>query len=90
MAGDKARQFKYSAVIIALPYPSSQGWNSSYHDSSEDKLQEAYSEKIYELLHNLTEQRGYRNLIVNICIRDGRTSTLKGRLECLGVDLPAS
>ncbi|MGI6586209.1 MAG: exonuclease SbcCD subunit D [Gracilibacteraceae bacterium] len=75
---------EHSAVIIALPYPSESRLEQLISaDSSEDKLQEAYSEKICELLHNLSKnfREDTVNLIVShLYLRDGRTSDSERQL----------
>ncbi|MEA4846352.1 MAG: exonuclease SbcCD subunit D [Clostridiaceae bacterium] len=75
---------EHSAVIIALPYPSESRLDQLISaDLQEDKLQEAYSDKISELLNNLS--RNFRedtvNLIVShLYLRDGKTSDSERQL----------
>lgn len=69
---------KHSAIIIALPYPSESRLEQLISvDLQEDKLQQAYSDKISELLHDLS--CNFREDTVNIIashlyLREGKTS----------------
>jgi len=75
---------EHSAVIIALPYPSESRLEQLISaDSREEKLQEAYSDKIAELLRYLSSNfRGDTiNLIVShLYLRDGKTSDSERQL----------
>ncbi|KUO71126.1 MAG: hypothetical protein APF77_23740 [Clostridia bacterium BRH_c25] len=75
---------EHSAVIIALPYPSEARLEQLISaDSQEDKLQQAYSDKISELLHHLSSnfREDTVNLIVShLYLRDGRTSDSERQL----------
>lgn len=75
---------EHSAVIIALPYPSESRLEQLISaDSQEEKLQEAYSDKIAELLHHLSSN--FRDDTVNLIVshlylRDGKTSDSERQL----------
>lgn len=75
---------EHSAVIIALPYPSEARLEQLISpDSQEDKLQQAYSDKIAELLHGLSGK--FREDTVNLIIshlylRDGKLSDSERQL----------
>jgi exonuclease SbcD len=75
---------EHSAVIITLPYPSESRLEQLISvDSREETLQEAYSDKISELMHNLSGN--FRNDTVNLIVshlylRDGRTSDSERQL----------
>ena len=75
---------EHSAVIITLPYPSESRLEQLISvDSREEKLQEAYSDRISELMHNLS--CNFRNDTVNLIVshlylRDGRTSDSERQL----------
>ncbi len=75
---------EHSAVIIALPYPSESRLEQLIsEDSREDKLQQAYSDKISELLHSLSGnfREDTVNLIVShLYLRDGKTSDSERQL----------
>ena len=74
----------HSAVIITLPYPSESRLEQLISaDLQEDKLQQAYSEKIAELLHHLSSnfREDTVNLIVShLYLRDGKTSDSERQL----------
>jgi exonuclease SbcD len=73
-----------NAVIIALPYPSESRLEQLLaEEADEDKLQQAYSDKIAELLKQLS--CNFREDTVNIIVshmflRDGRTSDSERQL----------
>jgi exonuclease SbcD len=82
---------EHSAVIITLPYPSESRLEQLLSvELKEDKLQQAYSDKIGELLRNLSSN--YRENTVNLIVghlylRDGRTSDSERQLGgALAVD----
>lgn len=74
----------HSAVIITLPYPSEARLEQLISaDSQEDKLQQAYSDKIAELLHHLSSnfREDTVNLILShLYLRDGKTSDSERQL----------
>lgn len=80
----KPRGLDHSAVIITLPYPSESRLEQLISaDSQEDKLQQAYSDKIIELLHCLSGK--FREDTVNLAVshlylRDGKTSDSERQL----------
>ena len=75
---------EHSAVIIALPYPSESRLEQLISDDPrEDRLQQAYSDKIAELLHGLSNN--FRDDTVNLIVghlylRDGKTSDSERQL----------
>jgi len=75
---------EHSAVIIALPYPSESRLEQLISaDSHEEKLQEAYSDKITGLLRYLSSN--FRDDTVNLIVshlylRDGKTSDSERQL----------
>jgi exonuclease SbcD len=75
---------EHSAVVLALPYPSESRLEQLISvDSQEDKLQQAYSDKISELLHHLSSnfREDTVNLIVShLYLRDGKTSDSERQL----------
>ncbi len=75
---------EHSAVIITLPYPSEARLEQLISaDSQEDKLQQAYSDKIAELLRGLSSnfREDTVNLIVShLYLRDGKTSDSERQL----------
>jgi DNA repair protein SbcD/Mre11 len=75
---------EHSAVIIALPYPSESRLEQLLSiESQEDKLQQAYSDKIVELLRHLSSnfREDTVNLIVShLYLREGRTSDSERQL----------
>ncbi|MHB1392757.1 MAG: exonuclease SbcCD subunit D [Clostridia bacterium] len=75
---------EHSAVIIALPYPSESRLEQLLSiESQEDKLQEAYSDKIAELLRHLSGnfREDTVNLIVShLYLREGMTSDSERQL----------
>lgn len=74
----------HSAVIVTLPYPSESRLEQLLSaDSREDKLQQAYSDRIIELLHHLSGnfREDTVNLIIShIYLRDGWTSDSERQL----------
>lgn len=74
----------HSAVIITLPYPSEARLEQLISaDSQEDKLQQAYSDKIAGLLHHLSSnfREDTVNLILShLYLRDGKTSDSERQL----------
>lgn len=74
----------HSAVVIALPYPSESRLDQIISaDIQEEKMQQAYSDKIADLLHSLSSNfRGDTvNLIVShLYLRDGKTSDSERQL----------
>lgn len=80
----KPKGSEHSAVVIAIPYPSEARLEQLISaDSQEDKLQQAYSDKIAELLHSLSSnfREDTVNLIVShLYLRDGRTSDSERQL----------
>ena len=80
----KLKNIEHSAVIITLPYPSESRLEQLISaDSQEDKLQQAYSDKIAELLHRLSSnfREDTVNLIVShLYLRDGKTSDSERQL----------
>ncbi|HYF84028.1 MAG TPA: exonuclease SbcCD subunit D [Clostridia bacterium] len=75
---------EHSAVIIALPYPSESRLEQLLSiESQEDKLQEAYSDKIAELLRHLSSnfREDTVNLVVShLYLREGMTSDSERQL----------
>lgn len=75
---------QHSAIVLALPYPSEARLEQLLSDdASEDKLQQAYSDRIIELLHRLSSnfREDTVNLIVShLYLRDGRTSDSERQL----------
>lgn len=80
----KLSNCEHNAVVIAVPYPSESRLDQVLTaDADEDKLQQAYSEKIGELLKQLSSnfREDTANLIVShIFLRDGRTSDSERQL----------
>ncbi len=82
---------EHSAVIIALPYPSESRLEMLISaEPREDRLQQAYSDKIAELLKDLSGnfRKDTVNLIVShLYLRDGKTSDSERQLGgALAVD----
>lgn len=87
----KLKNLEHSAVIIAVPYPSEARLEQLISaDSQEDKLQQAYSDKIAELLRGLSSnfREDTVNLIVShLYLRDGKISDSERQLgSALAVD----
>lgn len=80
----KPESSEQSALIITLPYPSESRLEQLISaDSQEDKLQQAYSDKVVELLHRLSSnfREDTVNLIVShLYLRDGKTSDSERQL----------
>lgn len=80
----KPASLDHSAVIITLPYPSESRMEQLISaDSQEDKLQQAYSDRIAELLHALSSKfrEDTVNLVVShLYLRDGKTSDSERQL----------
>lgn len=80
----KPESSEHSALIITLPYPSESRLEQLISaDSQEDKLQQAYSDKVVELLHRLSSnfREDTVNLIVShLYLRDGKTSDSERQL----------
>ena len=80
----KTASLDHSAVIITLPYPSESRLEQLISaDLQEDKLQQAYSERIVELLQALSSnfREDTINLVVShLYLRDGKTSDSERQL----------
>jgi exonuclease SbcD len=80
----KPAGLEHSAVLLTLPYPSESRLEQLISaDSQEEKLQEAYSDKIVELLQNLSGKfrEDTVNLVVShLYLRDGKTSDSERQL----------
>ncbi len=80
----KLSKYEYSTVILTLPYPSEARLEEVItYETSEEKLQKAYSDRITELLMQLSQN--YRKDTVNLMVshiymRDGKISDSERQL----------